>query len=72
MEEEKSAKQRKKDSLARVASVLRPLRQGDWFPGKWARRGARLLTGPFFSGRLWPQRKRTKICNDAHRVQRRT
>ena len=67
----KSAKKRKKDSLAQTAAVLRPLCQGDWFPGKWARRGARLLKTAFFSGRLWPQRKGTKICNDEHRVQRR-
>ena len=62
MEEEKSAKQRKKDSLARVASVLRPLRQGEWFPGKWARRRARLLTGPFFSERLWPNARERKFA----------
>ena len=72
VEEEKSAKKRKKDSLAQMAAVLRPLCQGDWFPVKWARRGARLLKNPFFSVRLWPQREGTKICNDEHRVQRRT
>ena len=62
VEEEKSAKRRKKDSLVRVAFVLRPLCQGDWFPGKWARRGARLMTGPFFLGVSGPNARERKFA----------
>ena len=72
VEEGKSAQGRKKDSLAKMAAVLRPVCEANGFAGKWARRGARLLTGPFFSGLRWPQRKRTKICNNAHLFQRRS
>ena len=65
MEEEKSAKKRKKDSLAQMAAVLRPLCQGDWVPVRWARRGARLLKNLFFlcvSGPNARERKFAMMC----------